>query len=255
MNLYGVKTPLIRPGDDLVPVILDALNNQGLELKEGDIIAITSKVVSIAQNRLVRFDTVNPSERARDLAQKYDLEPGFVELVLNEANEVYGGVYRALLTLKDGILLANSGIDHKNIPSGLAVLLPKEPDKVAADIRRGVEKRIGKRIGVMIIDSRTVPLRMGTLGVAIGVSGFNPIKDCRGELDLHGNPLLITRIAIADDLACAAHILMGELAEKVPIVLIRDAPVEFDESASGATARINKNECLYMRIFRPKPLM
>ncbi len=254
VNLYGIKTRLVTVGDDLVSVLLEGLNRQGLNLEDGDIVAITSKIVSVAQNRLVRFDTVKPSEKAEALASEYDLEPGFVEIVLGESDVVYGGVYRALLTLKNGILFANAGIDHKNVPEGCAVLLPEDSDEAAAEIRREIGNRLGKNVGVLIIDSRTVPLRMGTLGVAIGVSGFKPIRDCRGESDLYGKPLLITRMAVADDLACAAHLMMGELTEKIPIVLIRGAPVEFDESASEVDAAIDRRECLYMKIFQPKPL-
>ncbi len=253
-NLFGIKTRTVGVGDNLVSLLLEGLSNKELELEDGDIVAITSKVVSVVQNRLVRYDTIVPSDKARELASGYGLEPGFIELVLREAEDIYGGVYRALLTSKDGILCANAGIDHKNVPEGVAVLLPENSDKVADEIRREVEERVGKHIGVVITDSRTVPLRMGTIGVAVGVSGFNPIRDCRGKLDLHGKPLLITRMALADDLACAAHIVMGELTERIPMVLIRGAPVEFDESASGDTAKIAREDCLYMRIFQPKSL-
>ena len=254
MKLFGIKTGLIGVGDDIVAILLEGMSHKGLDLEDGDVVAITSKVISVAQNRLVLFNSVPPSERAIALAAKYGLEPGFIEIVLREAETVYGGVHRALLTSKDGILTANAGIDHKNVPQGIAVLLPEHPDRVADEIRRDVKRRLGKRIGVIIIDSRTAPLRMGTIGVAIGVSGLNPIRDCRGELDLHGKPLLITRMAVADDLACAAHLVMGELTERIPMVLIRGAPVEFDESTSGDAAKINSNDCLYMRIFQPKPL-
>ncbi len=252
--LFGIKTRLIGVGDNLVSLLLEGLSNEGLQLEDGDIVAITSKIISVSRNRLVRFDMISPSERAKEFAAEYGLEPGFVEVVLREADEVYGGVYRALLTSKDGIMFANSGIDHKNVPRGFAVLLPENPDRDATDIRKEIEKRVGKRVGVLLIDSRTVPLRMGTIGVAIGISGFNPIRDCRGKPDLHNKPLLITRMAIADDLACAAHLVMGETTEKTPMVLIRDAPVEFDESASIDAARIDSKDCLYMRIFQPKPL-
>ena len=245
---------MIGAGDDLVSLLLEGLGNEGLQLEDGDIVAITSKVVSVSQNRLVQFDAVSPSAKAEELAAKYGLEPGFVEVVLREADQVYGGVYRALLTSKGGIMLANSGIDHKNVPQGFAVLLPENPDKDASDIRREIGERVGKHVGVMLTDSRTVPLRMGTIGVAIGISGFNPIRDCRGKPDLHNKPLLITRMAIADDLACAAHLVMGETTEKIPMVLIRGAPVEFDESASIEAARIDSKDCLYMRIFQPNPL-
>ena len=252
--LFGIKTRLIGVGDNLVSLLLEGIKNEGLRLEDGDIVAITSKVVSVSQNRLVRFDTINPSERAKELAAEYGLEPGFVEVVLQEADEVYGGVYRAILTSKNGIMFANSGIDHKNVPQGFAVLLPENPDRDSTEIRREIEKRVGKHVGVMLIDSRTVPLRMGTIGVAIGISGFNPIRDCRGKSDLYDKPLLITRLAVADDLACAAHLVMGETTERIPMVLIRGAPVEFDESASIDAARIDSKDCLYMRIFQPKPI-
>jgi coenzyme F420-0:L-glutamate ligase len=238
----------------LVSILFEGLDNEGLELEDGDIIAITSKVVSVVQNRLVRYNTIVPSEKARELASRYNLEPGFIELVLRESDKIYGGVYRALLTSKDGILFANAGIDHKNVPEGIAVLLPENSDKVADEIRREIKERVGKNIGVIITDSRTVPLRMGTIGVAVGVSGFNPIRDCREKLDFYGKPLLITRMALADDLASAAHIVMGEITERIPIVLIRGAPVEFDETATGDTAKIPHEDCLYMRIFQPRSL-
>ena len=252
MKLFGIPTKLIRLGDNLVDVILEAIKKQGLEIKDKDLLAITSKAVAVAQNRLVKLSSIEPSEEAKMLAEKYELEPNYVEVVLREAEKVYGGVSKTLLTLKNNMLVANAGVDRKNAPRGYAILWPLNSHKNAEKIRREILAKTGKHVGVLIIDSRITPLRMGTTALAIGVAGFEPIEDCRVEKDLYGERVYITRHALADDLASAAHLIMGETTARTPAVLIRNAPVTFGEETNLNSLIIPAEQCLFMQSFRGK---
>lgn len=249
MQVIALKTPLIKPNDDLVGTLIQAVERQGLKLNDGDILAISSKAVASADGRIVEMKTVSVSKRAEELARKHSLEPEFVELVLREADNIYGGVEGAILTLKDDSLAINAGVDHKNAPAGCAALWPLDPQRRAESLREEIEQCVGRDLGVLIVDSSVAPLRIGTRGVAIGVAGFKPIKDCRGERGLFQKPLLITRHAVADDLASAAHLMIGQAGERTPAVLIRGAPIIFSGSASIDEMKISLGECVYMKAF------
>jgi len=247
MQLIGVRTKLIKAEDDLLSIILEALTEQKLKIEDGDVLAIASKAVATAQNRLKRLSSVKPSEKAKKLARKYDLEPSFVEIVLYEAERVYVGVSKALLTLKDHIFTANSGVDNKNSPHGYVALWPKSPFRTAEKIRKEILARTGKRVGVLIVDSRVTPLRMGTTGLALAVAGFEPVRDCRVNKDLYGNVISITRHALADDLASAAHLIMGETDEQMPVVLIKHAPVILTDKVKSSSVVISEEQCLFAK--------
>jgi coenzyme F420-0:L-glutamate ligase/coenzyme F420-1:gamma-L-glutamate ligase len=250
MRLYAVKTRVIKIGDDPVEVILQSLKEQNLLLEDNDILAVTSKIISYAEGRIVKLSDAKPSNKAKKLAQQFSLQPRFAELILREANKIYGGVEKAVLTLKNGVLTANAGIDNKNAPLNHAVLWPNNPQKWAEQIREKIKRRTNKKVAVLIIDSGLVPLRMGTVGLALAVAGFKPVRDCRGKKDIYGKPLVITRHAIADDLASATHLLMGESTEKTPIVLIKDAPVDFDDGVYGSESMMMPfKECIFMNAF------
>jgi len=249
MQLYAIKTRRIKPGDNVATIILDALKKMDIGIDEGDVLALASKAVATAADRIVNLKNVKPSEKARRTAENFHLQPEFVELVLREADKIFGGVEKALLTLKNGNFHVNSGIDNKNAPEGHVVLLPENPHKKAEEIRRKIESSTGKRIGVIIVDSGVHPLRMGTRGFAIGVSGFKPLKDYRNSKDLFQKQIYVTRHAIADDLASAAHFLMGEADEQIPAVLIKNAGVELiDEDCSGEM-RISSKDCVFTSAF------
>ena len=250
MKLYAIKTGTIKTNDDLVDIILESLEKQNLQLKNGDILALASKIVAYAEGRLVRLEDVKPSEKAVKLAKRFSLKPEYAELILREADKIYGGVEKAVLTLKNGVLTANAGIDNKNAPENHVVLWPHNITGWTEKIRNEIKRRTGKKIAVMIVDSGLIPLRMGTVGLALAVAGFKPVKDCRGEKDIYGKHLIITRHAVADDLASAAHLLMGEATETTPAVLIRDASVDFDDNVYGpADMKIPQNKCIFMETF------
>lgn len=249
MRLIAVKTRVVKAGDDLVELVLESLKDQGLQLEDNDVLALTSKVVSYSEGRLVKLSDVKPSEEAKRLAKEYSLKPEFAELILREADMVCGGVERAVLTLKNGVMAANAGIDNKNAPSDYAVLWPKDPAASAREVKDRVKRRTGKDVAIMIVDSGLVPLRIGATGLALAVAGFKPIRDSRGCKDLFGKSIMITRQAVADDLASAAHLLMGEATEKTPLVLIKDAPVDFDDGVYGsADMMMPFKECIFMNI-------
>ena len=254
MELFGIKTPLIKPGDDIPGILLESTQHQKISIKDKDILAVTSKAISSAENRIVGLASVIPSEKAEKLAEAYSMEPEYVELIMKEADEILDGVSHALLTVKNGTMVANAGIDRKNAPDNHVALWPLDYGEAANQIRKETQRRTGKRIGVLLTDSRVTPLRMGTTSFALAISGFSPVKDCRGEKDLFGKQLLITQMALADDLACAAHLLMGETAERIPAVLIRGAPVELDEKANPRLMHIQPDKCLFMKTLRHKLL-
>ncbi len=249
MHLFGIRTRLIKTKDDLVGIVLAALSKQKLTIEDGDVVVFASKVVSVTQGRLARLDTIKPSGEAKKLAEKYKLEPSFTEVVLEEAEKIYGGVSGALLTLKNGVLIPNAGVDHKNAPRGHVVLWPENPHESAEKIKAEIFERTGTNVGVLIVDSRVTPLRMGTTGVAIGIAGFNPIRDCRAEKDLYGNKLLITRHALADDLASAAHLVMGETNGLVPAILAKGVPFSLTEKTDPNLMLISERNCLFMNCF------
>jgi len=254
MRLYAVKTKIIKTDDNLTEVILDSLKEQNLQLEDNDILAITSKIIAHAEGRLVKLKDVKPSKKAKEFAKRFSLQPEFAELILRKADKIYGGVEKAILTLKNGILTANAGIDNKNAPTGFVILWSSNPEKWAKRIKEEIKQKTSKQVAVLIVDSGLVPLRMGTTGLALAAAGFKPIRDCREEKDIYGKPLVITRHAVADNLASAAHLLMGEAAQKTPVVLIKDAPVIFDDGVySSENMMMPLNECIFMGTFQAKP--
>lgn len=236
--------PLIKPGDDLPTVILKASEEVG-GLKDGDIIVLASSAVATAQGRLRKLASIRPSKRAKLLARRCDLRPEFFELVLREADQVLGTSKLAVLTLKDGRLCTNAGIDSSNAPPGQVVLMPTKPNRTAREILQVLKQNVNARLGVIIADSYIQPLRLGTVGQAVGIAGIEPTVDCRGQPDLFGRPLLMTFRALADQLASAAQVAMGEAAERVPAVVVRGASVIFTEKAK-TSPKIAPKRCIYM---------
>jgi len=224
IEFIGSKTKIITKADqDIVSLILKSLKENKLSLIDKDVLIIASKIVSTIEGCQIKIsDIVNIRKEAFIAAKISNLSPEFVEIVFREADEVIGAVPGAVLALKDGVLQANAGVDHSN--SGgeeFLITLPKNSIKTAEKIRKEIEYRLKIKIGVIIADSKTHPLRRGTSGFALGVSGFSPIIDDRGSNDLFNRPMKITTRAIADNLVCGSEILMGESNQRIPIVIAR----------------------------------
>jgi len=252
MELFPIKTPIIKSKDNLIDILITSMKKTETTSKNGDILVVSSKVVALTEGRIVNYKKLKPSEKAEFLAKQYDLEPGFVELVLQEADKIFGGVKRAILTMKNNIFIANAGVDHSNSPKDHAILWPKNPSLSADNIKKEFKKKLNVNIGVIISDSHCSPLRTGTTGFALATSGFDSIIDERGKEDLFGNKMIITQRAVADGLASAAVVVMGETNEGIPSVLIRDAPVKLTNQPSKSSTYFPPNECLFSSIYNEK---
>lgn len=231
--------PLVQPGDDLAELILAGLERAELVLQDGDVLAVAQKVVSKSEGRLVELGQVQVSPTAAELAGQVDKDPRLVELILSESRSVLRT--RPGLVIVEhrlGFVCANAGIDHSNVEGDDQVLLlPQDPDRSAAELRQRLQAASGARLGVLVIDSHGRAWRMGTAGVAIGASGFPALIDLRGTPDLYGDPLLVTEVGLADELACAASVLMGQAAEGRPVVHVRGLPYPLREGSVGELLR------------------
>jgi coenzyme F420-0:L-glutamate ligase len=244
--VYPIRSDLARPGEAIPELLFNALAKYRVRLKTRDIVAVSSKIVGIAENRIRYLDTIRPGSKARSLARKYSLTPAFAQAVLDEADTVVGGVKGALLTVKNGDAVANAGIDRKNAPEGAIVLWPRNPDLSASNLRRSIRHRSGKNVGVVIVDSRVSPMRLGTTGFAIGSAGFEPVEDLRGSVDLFGRRIEITLRAVADGIAASAQMVMGEASDQIPFAIIREAPAKFGGGHDIHSAKLAWSRCLYM---------
>jgi coenzyme F420-0:L-glutamate ligase/coenzyme F420-1:gamma-L-glutamate ligase len=226
--------PLIQSGDDLAAIILASLEQSGWALQNGDVLVMAQKVVSKAENRIVDLASVTPSPRAIELAAEVDKDPRLVELILSESNAVVRHRPGVLIVEhRLGFVMANAGIDRSNVNGGeQALLLPLDPDRSAAEIRRVIAARTKADVGVLIIDSFGRAWRNGTIGTAIGASGIPTLLDLRGRPDLYGRPLETTEVGWADELACAASLMMGQASEGRPIILVRGVTEAGEGSAS-----------------------
>lgn len=250
MELFSIKLPLIKKNDPLLDIIISALKNEGKYLKEEDVVVISEKVVATSQGRVINLNEVKHiSDEAKDMANMYDMDERFVELILQESTMILGGLQHVILAKVNDFLIANAGIDQSNAGENNVVLLPSNLREVVWEIRKKLKNEYTlENLGIIIADSRVQPLRVGTIGIAIATSGFEPIKDCIGQPDLFNRPLEITKRAVADDLASAAQFLLGEANEQTPVVVIRGAPLEFTANPQKST-EMAPEECLYMNIF------
>jgi coenzyme F420-0:L-glutamate ligase/coenzyme F420-1:gamma-L-glutamate ligase len=236
--------PLISPGDDLASLILHALDRANITLLDGDILVLAQKIVSKAEGRLVDLSQVTPSTRALELAESTAKDPRLVEVILGESRQVLRtrpGVI--IVEHRLGFVCASAGVDHSNVQSDTGrdgdwiLLLPENPDASASALRRRLQAASGASLGVLIIDSHGRAWRMGTVGVAIGVSGLPALVDMRGWADLFDFRLQITQVGVADELAAAASLVMGQAAEGTPVVHVRGFPYPLREASLGELLR------------------
>lgn len=230
--------PMVHPGDDLAGLLLEATGAAGLSLIDGDILVVAQKIVSKAEGRLINLASVLPSPAARKLAQETEKDARIVELVLRESSQVLRTRPGTIIVEhRLGFVCANAGIDHSNVAGEgtreeeWVLLLPVDPDASAAALRERLEAASGARLGVLIIDSHGRAWRMGTLGTAIGLSGLPALQDLRGRPDLFGFSLRITQVGVADELAAAASLVMGQASEGTPAVHVRGFPYPLREAS------------------------
>lgn len=216
--------PVVQPGDDLAGLILDALKRAELTLQAGDVLVVTSKIVSKAEGRFVVLDSVQPSDEAHKLAAQTGKDPRMVELVLRESASVSRTAPNVLVVRhRLGFVSANAGIDQSNVDGTDAqvLLLPVDPDASARQIHERLHAATGVAVGIVISDSHGRPFRLGNVGVAVGVAGMPALVDLRGQHDMFGRVLRISVQGYADMVASAACLLTGEGGEGLPVVLLR----------------------------------
>jgi len=235
--------PLVERGDDVAELVARALAAAGLAVADGDVIVVTSKLLSRAEGRFIELPQLEPSARAIDVARRVSKDPRAVELILRESTAISREAPGVLVVRhRLGFVVANAGIDASNAAPSDArpgsgpwvLLLPQDPDASARAIRARIESASGAAVGVVVTDSFGRPFRVGTVGVAIGVSGLPPLWDRRGERDLFGRELEHTITALADQVAAVADLVAGQAAERRPLVLVRG--LRFSRSELGASA-------------------
>lgn len=230
-----LNLPILREGDDLAAMLCRAADKQGTPIQNDDIIVVTHVIVSRVEGHVVDLDKVKPSAFAQSIASKSDKDPALVEVVLRQAESIIRMRDGSLITLtKHGLICANSGVDKSNVPGSRNVaLLPEDPDLSARRIRSEIQACAGKTVAVIVSDTHGRPLRDGEINVAIGVAGMTPIRDRRGDEDLFGYILRAKRTAIADELASAAELVIGQADEAIPAAIIRGYTFQRSNKASA----------------------
>jgi len=239
--------PLIAKGDSIGELIYFAAKKQKTPIQEKDVIVITHVAVSKAEGNIVNLDEISPSERAKDIAKQTGKEPALVEVILRETKEIVRLGNNSLITeTKSGIICANAGVDKSNIEGerNLA-LLPRDPDASAQRIRHEIRRLSGYDVAVIVSDTHGRPLRMGEINVAIGLAGMKPIRDRRGEKDLFGYVLRVKQTAVADELASAAELVIGQTNEGIPAAIIRGYDYVLEENPSVRTLTRQKEKDLF----------
>ena len=242
LTIHPLKNiPLIEAGDDLADLIVDALRDAGIDPVDGDILVLAQKVVSKAEGRQVLLATIDPSAEAVKLAREIDKDPRLVALILRESSAVIRTAPGVIIVRhRLGLISANAGIDQSNINHAdgeSALLLPENPDRSALRLREALQQEFGKNLGVIVSDSMNRPWRLGTVGYAIGSAGVTVLEDRRGDTDIFGRELQVTMSNLADAIATAAMLVMGETSERVPAALVRGLPVADSTQAARDSIR------------------
>ena len=234
VRVIGVAgLPEVGQGDDLPSLIVKAAAGQGAALEPGDVVVVTQKIVSKAEGRVVSLAAVKPSPAAKQLARATEKDPQLVELILQESVRIVRQREGVLITeTRHGFVCANAGIDASNVGEGVVSLLPADPDRSAAAIRAAIAERTGLAVAVIISDTFGRPWREGHMNVAIGLAGMAPFADYVGQRDSHGYELRVSSLAVADELAAAAELVMGKLSA-VPVAIVRG----YDYPQGCGTAR------------------
>jgi coenzyme F420-0:L-glutamate ligase len=234
--------------------LFDSLVASGVKFKDDDIIVISSKFVSMSEGALLRLGEIKVSKEARIVATRYKMDPKIAEITLRESDYILGGISGFLLSIRDGMIAPNAGIDKSNVPPGFVILYPNDAFKTAKNLRSKFLLEYRIRVGIVIADSRLMPTRIGTVGVAIACSGFEPVEDERGKKDLFGNVLRVTFRAVADGLAATGVAIMGEGSESIPAVVVRGFKVTpTDRKLSKHDMAIDPEQDIYLRGLKQPP--
>lgn len=238
-----LRFPRVSGGNCLPELICRAAEDNGIRFRDHDVLVVAQKIVSKAEGRLRRLSDVIPSAEARRLARETGKDARLVELILEESTEVLRRRENLLITEhRLGLVMANAGVDRSNVDDDCALLLPVDPDRSAGEIRSYLRETTKADVGVIIIDSIGRAWRNGIVGHAIGAAGIEPLLDLRGTVDLNGRELKVTEVAVADEIAAAGSLLMGQAAEGKPVVLVRGLPALRGESGASRLVRSRERD-------------
>jgi coenzyme F420-0:L-glutamate ligase/coenzyme F420-1:gamma-L-glutamate ligase len=229
---------VVGEGDSITDFVLASIRSQGLNVEDRDIFVISSKIVSKAEGRVIKGKEVIVSPRAESIASDNDFDPVHVELALREAVDIVRSQRVLITETHTGLVCNFSGVDKSNTEAGTYILLPKDPDGSAQTIRQQIQEKTGRLIAVVISDTQGRPWRKGSINVAIGCSGISPFKINKGKKDLYGRSLKRSTVCQVDEISSLAENLMGQAAEKVPVVLVRGYQIDHK---SGRCADINRS--------------
>ena len=233
---------------DVFDVLLDTLEKNSTELQGGDVLVISTKYISNSQGRIIELEKIRPSVQGTEISKKFQLKPAFAEIIIRESDKIYGGIGGFVITSSDDIMAPNAGIDRSNTKKGNVILYPTYPYLTAEQIRRKIFLKLLIHVGVILVDSRLMPARVGTSGVAIACAGIEPVLDMRAHRDLDGNPLKVTFQAVVDNLATIANHKMGEGSESRPFAIIRNSEARLtDREINPSEMAISADQCVYVR--------
>ena len=253
LTVIPIKSEKKSKKFDLFEQICVSLDNNKKSLQNGDVLVISSKFISQSQGRVINSNSAIISDDAKQIATEFQITPKFSEIIIRESDRVFGGVSGFTITSSDNILAPNAGIDKSNSYGTKLILYPNQPYLIAEQVKRKFFLKFLIHIGIIIVDSRLMPGRVGTVGIAIACSGIEPVMDLRGEKDLDGNPLKVTFQAVADNLASIANHSMGEGAESQPIAIVRNSTAKLtDRKIKREEMTVSDEQCLYIRGFKNK---
>lgn len=223
IEIIGIKgLPLVKEGDDIARLIVEAAEKQNIKILDNDVIVVAQSIVSKAEGRVVDLSEITPSPFSIAVSKQVGKSPQMVEVILREAKRIVRMRHVIITETMHGFVCANSGVDESNVSGGGKVtLLPLDPDESARRIKDGIFRLTGADVAVIISDTHGRPFREGAINVAVGVAGLKPVWDRRGEKDLYGYVLRSTFVAVADELASAAELIMGQADEGIPVVIVR----------------------------------
>ena len=235
---------------DLYSALRLALDGSGVEVKAGDIVVVSTKYVSVSQGRVLSVGDTRVSDEGRRMARRFRMGPGMAEIILRESDSIMGGLAGFVLASVGGMMAPNAGIDASNASPGRVILYPADPYLAAECLRRKIFLETGAMVGVILADSRLMPGRVGTTGVAVACAGMDPVLDMRGDADLEGRPLRVTFQAVADNLASAGNYTMGEGGQSRPFAILRGSGARLRHGeVSGRETSVDASECVYARGF------
>ena len=233
---------------DVFEALLETLENNHENIQDGDVVVISTKYISNSQGRIINLDDVIPSVKGNEVSKKFQMNPQIAEVILRESDKIFGGITGFVITSSNNIMAPNAGIDKSNAKKNHAILYPNNPYLIAEQIRRKIFLRFLIHVGIILVDSRLMPARIGTSGIAIACAGIEPVLDMRSQKDLDGNLLKVTFQAVIDNIATIANHKMGEGAESKPFAIVRDSGAKLtDRKINPSEMTISPDQCVYVR--------